>query len=891
MTTTTAAHPEAVRRKIESWLAEQGDDTVAMALRGRPEWFGEPALTVNGTTVRVVPCPTPLVARAAIHDLPAGERLVLLTELDDAELGDGVLAHLSKHTVRPIDPWDLVRQAFGVAFLDPTLVIHGSWVPRGIACAARRDGWPVPAGSVLTREHVLRHVSAELLGVDAGALDASGLLQWTTDATAQMAFLQLPADVVEGVSGYLTETVGAAGQPVMAVVRAGHGVDTVALGLLAGILWTADQRTAVAAAAARARLEPRFGGMRLTARQAEALNAAAESWIYRMFDGEDEGRHAALRVLHRAEEIAREIDMTTLLSSSTLLPSGFAQRLRQFADVVRVALPAGGAASAAPAAAVRRVQDAFAAVEAHRGAEAHRVEVARMATRLLRWLASPDGPPPATIDGAVRRHVGDDGWVDRARLDVFVGDRDPAVAEAYRLLHNAVDARRARHDEQFAAQLAAATAAEREPGGMLRVEDVLARVVEPILGTGRRVLLLVLDGMGVAGATELAESLSSAWVELTPDGGHRAGVLAALPTVTEVSRCSLFSGAIAVGQQQAERTAFARRFPHGLLLHKGGLRAGAGATLDGDVLAALADDAVPLVASVINTVDDALDRSTPDTVVWSKDTVASVRDLLAAAGDRVVVITSDHGHVIDRGPDSRVVPSPSSENRWRAVGGPLGPGEVAITGSRVAPDGAAVLLWREELRYGPRKAGYHGGAAPAEAVIPLLVFVAGETSVPGWEPGPVASPAWWRERLAIPGADVPPAGRAGRPPRAQPTQSEQLFDLVTATPQAAPRQRRDLADALLASDRYATRRDPRVPITDERVAAIVRALVDGGGRATLDTLAARAGVPAHRITGTITALRRLLQVEGYPVLTIDPDRHTVHLNQALLTEQFELEPR
>jgi hypothetical protein len=48
-------------------------------------------------------------------------------------------------------------------------------------------------------------------------------------------------------------------------------------------------------------------------------------------------------------------------------------------------------------------------------------------------------------------------------------------------------------------------------------------------------------------------------------------------------------------------------------------------------------------------------------------------------------------------------------------------------------------------------------------------------------------------------------------------------------------------------------------------------------------------VPAHRIGGTVTALRKLLQVEGYPVLAMDPDGRTVKLDVALLVEQFGLE--
>lgn len=98
-----------------------------------------------------------------------------------------------------------------------------------------------------------------------------------------------------------------------------------------------------------------------------------------------------------------------------------------------------------------------------------------------------------------------------------------------------------------------------------------------------------------------------------------------------------------------------------------------------------------------------------------------------------------------------------------------------------------------------------------------------------------------------------------------------------------------LVRALLGSEVYSQRRRTRADLPDERVAAMVTVLLDGGGRATMETLAARAGVPAHRIAGTVTALRRLLQVEGYPVIEVDADGHTVKLDEALLREQFGLE--
>lgn len=888
----TAAPPAAIRRKVEAWLAED-DDAGAIALRARPEWSADPLLSVGNTTVRVVPCRTPLAARAALHDRVDSERLVLLTELTDDELGEGLLAYLSRNRVRSVDPWDLVRQLFGVARLDPELVRAGRWAADAFTDHAPAGGWPPPPGTLLTRDHALRCLTGELLGMtrdesdNAGPLDSAGLLQWSTQAHAVPRFTNLPERITVGLTGFLVEIAGTAAAPIMAAVRAGHGVDAIPLGLLAGILWPGSVTTEIAVA--RTRLEARFGGAQLTDAQARAFREVAEAWVDRAVDAGADDRAEAARMLARAEAIAAEIHAADLLSGSSVLPAGFGQRLRAFAAALRLAVSSGD---------VSQAERALVTVEEHRAADPDRLETARMAVRLQRWLAEPDAAAPATLLDALHRHVRGDGWADRARLDLFAGDADPQVAEAYQLLYRAVDARRARHDQQFATLLAHATLADADPGRMLRVEDVLERVVRPILDHGRRVLLLVMDGMSVAAATELAESLtrSGAWLELTPGGEPRTGVLAALPTLTEVSRCSLFSGRIAVGQQQVERKAFAERFPGAELLHKAALRAPAGETLDSDVLSALRDPGKPLIAAVVNTIDDALDRSDPGTIVWGIDTIRDVRNLLDEAQDRVVVIVSDHGHVIDRGPESVVRPSPSNDNRWRPASPPPDDGELLFTGARVAKGGGSVVLpWREELRYGPRKAGYHGGAAPVEAVIPLLVFSAGdEDAVPAWSGAPVASPGWWREPLppaASSPATVPPTAPSRRP-KPQPAQSDALFDFTPAEPSppsappAAGRPR--LIDALLASDVYKQRRGTRAPMPDQRVAALLGVLLAGHGRATYETLAAHAGVPAHRISLTVTALRKLLQVEGYAVLDVDPDGRTVRLDVDLLTQQFGL---
>jgi hypothetical protein len=866
-----------VRRLAQDWLRRARDGQV-LAIRARPQWTTVELLDVGGQPVRVVACPSPLAMRAAIVEQAAGERLVVLTDCDEEALGVGLLAHCAKLHPVSIEPWELVRTQFGVVDLDPALVKEGRWLAEALIEHAPVQGWPPIAGTVLTRGHALRSLTATLLGVAGGDLDSAGVLQWTTRSVDVVRYAALPAGLRAGITAWLGETAGAPARWAMTCVHAGNGTDAIPLGLLARLLWAHDVPVSTAVTAARVRVEHLLGGAQPSTTDAAAWGEAAQAWVERAVDDGPDQQMVA-RVLGRTEEIARAVRAESLLVRSDLLPAALIARLHEFADKLRAALAKPRTAELAA------TETALRALRRHRlAASGDRAGLAEMAVRLLRWLATPEAPAPTTLAQAVARQVIEDGWVDRARLDVWAGDPDPYIASAYQMLHAAVDARRAAHDEQFAALLAQATAADAAPGRMLLIEDVLSRVVRPILEAKRRVLLLVVDGMSVAASTELVRSVTDqGWIELTPAGGPRVGVLAAMPTVTQVSRASLFTGRIAVGQQAEERAALAAAVGSDVrLLHKAELRAGSGASLEPSVIAALDDSSVRLVAAVVNTIDDALDRSDPGTTEWTTQTVRAVGDLLAHAKDRVVVLLSDHGHIVDRGPEMTLRSHSSGGARWRTADAPAGDGELVFAGPRVALGGGRVVLpWRETLRYAPRKAGYHGGASAAEAVIPLTILSAGDDSVvPGWGGAPVADPAWWRGPVAAAPVEFAPA-------------VDTLFELIPVAPPAPTGEGREvppLVAALLASQTYRSRHKllGRASLPDARVAALLGVLIAAGGRARIDSVAAEAGIPAHRINLTVAALRRLLQVEGYPVLDIDPDGQTLVLDERLLKDQFQL---
>ena len=864
-----------VRRLAQDWLPRAREGQV-LAIQARPHWAGSELLEINGQPIRVVACPSPLAMRAALIDRADNERLVVLTDCDEDALGLGLLAHCAKLHPVSIEPWELVRAQFGVTDLDPALVKEGRWLAEALVEHSPAAGWPRITGPVLTRGQALGSLSAALLGVAASDLDSAAILQWTTRSVDVVRYTTLPAGLRTGVGRWLGETAGPPARWAMACVDSGNGTDAIALGLLARLLWAADLPASSTVTAARVRIEHLIRGAQPSAKDATAWGDAAQAWVERAVEGPD--KQLVARVLGRAEEIARTVHAESLLVRSDVLPAGLTARMRNFADKVRTAVAKPGELPAA--------EEALRVLRRHRlAATGDQATTAEMAVRLLRWLATPDAAPPVTLAQAVHRHVTDDGWVDRARLDVWAGDPDPHVASAYALLHGAVDARRMAHDEQFATLLARETGADSAPGDMLRVEDVLRRVVRPILDTKQRVLLLVVDGMSVAASTELVQSATDqGWIELTRGGGSRLGVLAALPTLTHVSRASLFAGRLTVGQQAHERDVLAAAIGSDVrLFHKAELRAGSGASLDRSVIEALEDPAIRLVAAVVNTIDDALDRSDPGTAEWTTQTVRAVRDLLAHANERVVVLLSDHGHIVDRAEEMELRTDPSGGARWRSADVPAGDGELLFAGSRVALGGGRVVLaWRETVRYAPRKAGYHGGASPSEVVIPLTILSAGnDSAVPGWTGAPVASPPWWRTSVAP----------AAAPPVAMQVGQDTLFDVVPVSPapvvaEGVP----PVVSALLASDIYRSRHKlaGRAALPHDRVSALLTALLAAGGRARIDSLAAEAGIPAHRITLTIAALRRLLQVEGYAVLDVDPDGQSVVLDERLLKDQFQL---
>ncbi|MFI1388431.1 BREX-2 system phosphatase PglZ [Streptomyces griseoaurantiacus] len=970
MTDTATATPGAVRLStatVTQYLSsqthlaasltgkEQGRRRVVL-LRSAPQWDGpaEPAWG-EGRTAGVAVALSPLAVHELVLDHLAGRRpgpavLVVLTDREQNELDPAILARVHKLRIDTVDSWDVVREAFGAREMDPRLK-DVNWAAEALLDATPPGGWPAVPGGWLSRQYALTALAQRRLRLgrydtEGGTrrpgddrLDSQALLHWSTRPGAAERFLGLRGPERAGLAAFLAEEdqAGLAGRALLALVDAERGADAAAFGLVCAALWQ-HAEPAPETYRARGRAERYFGdqppatGDRLDTLVAVFGRAAEEHVATLLASGQRSGGNEADQarearrttgiVLDRASALARQFGAEEAVAASPVLRGGLEAR---FTAVGR-ALATGDTAAVRDA--VHRLEDHRLAAEPE---ESARIERARMGQRLARWLATDPPADAPTVADAIRRHVHETGWVDLALEHIEAGgDPDPVLKAAYDILGTRVRDRRRAIDASFAFSLAAWTEAGTQPGRMLTVETFLDRVVGPVVRRGeeRRVLLLVLDGMSAAIANELGEQLRRSWAEFDPvpegETPHRRAMAAALPTVTAVSRTSLFAGTLTRGTQADEKRLFPALKLWGgapaAVFHKDDLRTETAGDTFGPALTEALVDGRTHVAVVLNAIDDRLAKEQKlGDGAWRIDDVPGLRDLLrvAAAQGMAVLLTSDHGHVVDRhGTKAEPATDPASARHRLPGGGPLAEREIALSGPRVVwpePGSSVVALWDADSRYTALKAGYHGGASLAEVTIPVLAFLPFGAEPPrGWRELGDQRPPWWAPEQT--GAAPPPEERAARPGAAtapaskKPTarvRKEQaevarthdaLFDFtLTAggeeallTPTVVSRTE-TLTTALLASETYQAQlgglaRKPQ----EEQVHKALAALLEAGGTLPVTALAQRAGMPVTRGDGFAAVLRQLLNYDGVQVLETLPDGRTLRLHEALLREQFAL---
>jgi hypothetical protein len=830
-----------------------------------------------------------------------GDVLVVTTDAPDTRpMPLDVRGEAIGRSLLAVDRVEIVKQRFGAIDVDAR-IRRQPWLADALLAAEPPGGW-LPVGSVLTLDAAMRALVHARIGLgdgvstDAVPLDAEALLTWSRTLGGPARFAELQPEERTGLIDWLENVVGDVAPLLLALVQEGRGDDAMALGVVAAAL-TGPKATAEAALAVGALFGSGPFRPDVLRHYTRAVEGVLARWITQATAGgprSSEARTRVLEVLEQADRLADRAGLREALADSGFLPSGFRARLRALATTL-TARPDQKTVTAAEA--------ALHQLRSHHLADLlfpEQVQLAEMAVRLQRWLTTPTADLPAgsgAVGAAVQAHLGDWGWADLALNRLWAGDgaMDPHINEAYRVIHEAARARRDHVDRQFANALATWTkhATTTQPEGALLVEDVLRHIAAP-LAAQRPPLILLLDGMSSAVAAQLGEELGAPrWMEAAPEAGRRSAAVAAIPSITTVSRATLLTGGLTTGGQNIEKDGFAafwrKRRHEAVLFHKADLPGPAGHRLAPEIVTALAGDGV--VGVVLNTIDDALDHGQESSKGdWTIGSVRYLSELLDAARGqgRPVVLVADHGHVLDRTTQGPLPAQGVESARWR-IGPPNeqpGDDEVHLAGPRVLEgDGSITALWRGDQRYTPRKAGYYGGASLAEMTVPVLVLLPSAETLPsGWSllSPEAVTPTWWHHEASRAGTPTAPQPATSRPAARNKTEPTRPDD--AAAPPTLGAQVIDTG--VYAAQKQFVRKGPE----KKAVAAVIDALVAADGTLSLAAVSAAAASSGGRAPRNaeffVAALQRLLNVEGYPVLGLIDAGARVKLDIVLLKDQF-----
>ena len=855
------------------WRAarEKGKTPAIIGVQTDTRWQGPGAVSLEGEQVRVAECGSVLEAR----DVLAGSGkngLILITPLPLRDLGADVEARLLRHRLFRVEPWDLLRARFNAKSFDASLLGKTALAEAAIEAAVTPE--PVASG-VLTADAVWRVVLEARLGLAEAKPDARFWLEWARKPENTARWKALPAELAallrDWMAGYLSDWA----RPFAGTMNAGYGPQAMAIGFALGVIQrgTADARVTLAQALGR--LEQMTGGAAIAPASQKVWAQAAEQWASGCCASGKADEPAA--EIAEADRLLERIGAGAFAYLGSWSRTGFAQRL----DALSRAVEAGDATMDASLEEISRHEIARWFSREHAW-----LDRAQMAVRLRRWLNTPEAAVSNWVE-AVGSYTTGGAWVDTARQALFTGDEPEDIARRWRSLGEGAGRRRDRENLVFAKNLAEVLAADLPLAPAVPIESVLERVLAP--WGKEKALLIVMDGMSFAVWHELQTEIEGrnwrpqSWSE----GQPLPPAVTVLPSATTFSRCTLLCGRLVPGGQEIEKKGFAEHealravsragFPP-VLFHKDEVGTGSHAISEA-LRRELRNDARKIVGVVINVIDDSLSGPEQRSFRWSLDQIPILRALLdeAELSGRTIVVASDHGHVLDRGAEMRKTDGGDRYrmDRYRPIeSGAVQTDEVVLTGRRVLESqGRMIAPATEGIRYSARKLGYHGGATAAECLAPLAVLAPPGRKLEGWQEAGEILPLWW---FAGSGQEVQKPVRR-RPDRAQP-----LFEGIGGI-------ERDWVTDFLASETLTEQMailGGRLEVS--RVADAINALRTRNGVLMKTALAQKLGIPAFRIDGFLSNLQRVLNVDSYPVISVDTSQ-TVRLDIELLKRQFGLE--
>ncbi len=196
--TVGALSPQRIVGQIE-WVLKKRHDARFIAIRSPLPGAWPQYVDCGERRFKIRWCSSPLEMREVLSETP-DDGVVILTALQETDLGGDVLARLCMERLFSIESWRMLGDAFQARKLDPRL--RGcDWMADLLLENRPPEGYvPVPGG-VLDADTAWRTLLSSTLGLLEARPDLETLLHWTVADDGPYRFTRLPDAAQKGIAG------------------------------------------------------------------------------------------------------------------------------------------------------------------------------------------------------------------------------------------------------------------------------------------------------------------------------------------------------------------------------------------------------------------------------------------------------------------------------------------------------------------------------------------------------------------------------------------------------------------------------------------------------------------------------------------------------------------
>ena len=306
-----------------------------IGIRARGRWTGERCKPDGNESYIIEQCDSPLAMRIALRDNADSDvTKVLITSLEEKELGEDILLRLAKRRLFTIDSWQLLRAQFKARTIDPR-VSQQAWIADYLLEVSPAEGFPPAPGGFLDAETVWAVLLERQLGLSSDRPDLLALLKWSIEADHIERLQTAPAPFCQALGDWLVQQLGPVAKLIVDCILSQPRPDALAVGLAAGVVFNQDIRGRLDKAAGK--MEERYlGGQTPDTGQVERWSAAATEVVSLQLTDDPRKRGTLLK---RADEILVELQAGEYAHVSHTLPLGFDQRFARFGLLLSEAIP------------------------------------------------------------------------------------------------------------------------------------------------------------------------------------------------------------------------------------------------------------------------------------------------------------------------------------------------------------------------------------------------------------------------------------------------------------------------------------------------------------------------------------------------------------------------